>query len=68
VSRGNVHAHDDMPFVLAGHGAGFRMGRYVRWGGKRHNDLLVSIVNGFGGAVSTFGDPAFCAGPLANLT
>jgi hypothetical protein len=68
VSRGNVHAHDDMPFVLAGGGAGFRMGRSVRWQGRKHNDLLVSIVNGFGGNVTSYGDPAFCDGALPNLT
>ncbi|MEW5741833.1 MAG: DUF1552 domain-containing protein [Myxococcota bacterium] len=68
VSRGNVHAHDDMPFVLAGGGAGFRMGRYVRWQSQFHNDLLVSIVNGMGGNVTTFGDPSFCRGALGNLT
>jgi hypothetical protein len=68
VSRGNVHAHDDMPFVLAGHGAGFRMGRYVRWDHAPHNDLLVSIIRGFGGTATTYGDAATCRGPLANLT
>ncbi|GMU59857.1 MAG: hypothetical protein AMXMBFR34_16200 [Myxococcaceae bacterium] len=68
VSRGNVHAHDDMPFVLAGGGAGFRMGRYVRWQSQYHNDLLLSIVKGLGSDVTTYGDPAFCRGPLSNLT
>lgn len=68
VSRGNVHAHDNMPFVLAGGGAGFRMGRYVTWQGAFHNDLLVSIVKGFGGSATTFGNPSFCTGPLSNLT
>ncbi|MCG5052120.1 MAG: DUF1552 domain-containing protein [Myxococcales bacterium] len=68
VSRGNTHAHDDMPFVLAGGGAGFKMGRYVRWDGAPHNDLLVSILNGFGSEVSTFGAAEHCRGPLANLT
>jgi hypothetical protein len=68
VSRGNVHAHDDMPFLLAGGGAGFRMGRYVKWNGAFHNDLLVSILNGFGGTFTQFGDPEFCAGPLPSLT
>ena len=67
VSRGNTHAHDNMPFVLAGGGAGFRMGRYAKWQGAFHNDLLVSIINGFGGNVTTFGNPSFCAGPLPNL-
>lgn len=68
VSRGNVHAHDDMPFVLAGGGAGFRMGRYVRWSAQYHNDLLVSILRGFGGSHTTYGSPMFCRGPLSNLT
>ncbi|MFT3707212.1 MAG: DUF1552 domain-containing protein [Archangium sp.] len=68
VSRGNVHAHDDMPFLLAGGGAGFRNGRYVRWNHNFHNDLLVSMINGMGGNVTTYGDPAFCTGPLSNLT
>ena len=68
VSRGNVHAHDDMPFMLAGGGAGFRMGRFVKWFGAYHNDLLVSILNGFGGSFTTYGAPAFCRGPLSNLT
>lgn len=67
VSRGNVHAHDDMPFVLAGHGAGFRMGRFVKWSHRFHNDLLVSIINGFGGSLSTYGEPTTCTGPLSNL-
>jgi hypothetical protein len=68
VSRGNVHAHDDMPFLLAGGGAGFRMGRSVKWTSQFHNDLLVSILNGFGGSFTTYGAPAFCRGPLSNLT
>lgn len=68
VSRGNVHAHDNMPFLLAGHGAGFRMGRYVKWASKNHNDLLVSILNGFGGSYTTYGEASFCSGPLSNLT
>ncbi len=67
VSRGNVHAHDDMPFMLAGGGAGFRMGRFVKWTHAFHNDLLVSIVNGFGGNVSTYGEASFCRGALSNL-
>ena len=68
VSRGNVHAHDDMPFMLAGGGAGFRMGRFVKWDKAYHNDLLVSILNGFGGTFTTYGEPTFCRGPLTNLT
>jgi hypothetical protein len=67
VSRGNTHSHDNMPFVLAGGGAKFRMGRYATWQAAFHNDMLVSILNAFGSPVQTFGDPAFCRGPLSNL-
>ncbi len=67
VSRGNVHAHDNMPFVLAGGGAGFRMGRYAQWANLNHNNLLVSIINGFGGQLTTYGTPEFCTGELTNL-
>lgn len=68
VSRGNVHAHDDMPFILAGGGAGFRMGRFVKWSRVNHNNLLVSIVNGMGGNVTTYGEASFCSGALTNMT
>jgi len=67
VSMGNTHSHDNMPFLLAGGGAGFRMGRYVRYSGASHNDLLVSILQGFGGTHARFGDAAFSTGPLPNL-
>jgi len=68
VSQGNTHSHDNMPFVVAGHATGWRMGRYVRFGGLNHNNLLVSMLQGFGGTANTFGDPAFCTGPLSGLT
>ncbi|MBL9038840.1 MAG: DUF1552 domain-containing protein [Archangium sp.] len=67
VSRGNVHAHDDMPFLLAGHAAGWRMGRYLRYNGQSHNNLLVSMLQGFGGSDTTFGDANFCTGALTGL-
>jgi hypothetical protein len=69
VSRGNVHSHDDMPFMMAGGAAGFRMGRYVRYATPQyHNDLLTSILRGFGGTQTTIGDPAYNRGNMANLT
>jgi hypothetical protein len=67
VSRGNVHAHDDMPFVLAGGGAGFRMGRVLQYSSRPHNDLLLAILQAFGSTASSFGDPTACIGPLPNL-
>ena len=69
LSRGNVHSHDHMPFVLAGGAGGaLRTGRFLSYGKSvSHNNLLVSCMNLMGVPATTFGDPAFCTGPLANL-
>lgn len=66
---GGDHQRVNVPFVLAGGGAGFRMGRYVRYpkGTYANNDLLVSILRAFGQNVSTFGLGAVCKGPLPGL-
>lgn len=67
VSRGNVHSHDDMPHLIAGGAGGWQMGRFVRFAGQQHNNLLVSILNAFGGQHTSWGDPAFCTGALRGL-
>lgn len=69
LSQGNTHSHSNMPFVLAGSAGGyFRTGRYVRFESASHNDLLLSLLRAFDIDDETFGDPAFCTGPLAALT
>ena len=68
LARGNAHSHDKMPYVLAGGAGGaLRGGRFLSYKGTPHNNLLVSCLNLMGVAGTTFGDPAFCTGPLANL-
>jgi hypothetical protein len=56
VSDGNLHSHDDMPFVLAG-GAGGRLraGRAVDLGGAPHGDLLVTLARAMGDGAARFG-------------
>ena len=54
--------------LLPGGGGGLRGGRWLRYSGQSHNDLLVSICNLFGDMRTSFGDPKYCAGPLTNLT
>lgn len=68
LGQGNTHSHSNVPVVLAGHGAGFRMGRFVKAGGASWNDLLLSIFKAHGGNGDTFGAAAFCNGPLAGLS
>ena len=61
------HGKTNMPFLLAGGGGGLRTGRWLKYDGRPHNDLLVSILNLFGDPRQTFGDPKYCTGPLTNL-
>ena len=60
ISDGNTHSHDDMPFVLAGHGGGaVRTGRLFDYAGagRHHSDLLGSIAHAMGDpSITTFGE------------
>lgn len=62
-----THAKTNMPFMLAGGGGGLSGGRWLKYNSLPHNNLLVSILNLFGDARQTFGDPKYCTGPLPNL-
>ncbi len=57
------------PFLVAGGGSGyFKMGRMIDFPGDvPHNNLLVSLLNARGVKATTFGDPAYCTGPLKEL-
>jgi hypothetical protein len=69
VSEGNIHSHNDMPFLVAGHATKWKLGRVVQLEpGRPHNDLLLSMLQGFGGTHTSFGDPALVTGPLTGLT
>ncbi|MFT5430794.1 MAG: hypothetical protein ACI9OJ_001472, partial [Myxococcota bacterium] len=68
LGQGNVHSHIDVPFMLAGgRNLGLKTGRYVQYKNKSHNDLLIAMMNAFGVAGDTFGDPDFCTGALPGL-
>jgi len=45
----------------------FRTGRYLKFNGLPHNNLLVSLQNAFNIQSGTFGDPKYCTGPLTGL-
>ena len=68
VSEPNIHSHANMPFLVAGHATGWKMGRVLTTTTRPHNDLLLAMLQGFGGTQTTFGDPAFLTGPLTGLT
>jgi len=52
--------------MLAGNGGGLRTGRYLKYPGVSHNNLLVSILNLFGDTRTTFGNAKYCDGPLTS--
>jgi hypothetical protein len=68
LSKGNIHSHGPMCYVLAGGAGGaLQTGRYLHVDGGMHNNLLVSCMNMMGVQGNTFGDPSACTGPLTQL-
>jgi hypothetical protein len=65
LGKGNSHTLDNIPFVLAGKGLDFKMGRSLKFPKVPHNRLLLALAHGFGHRLEKFGNPDFCgAGPL----
>jgi hypothetical protein len=63
-----THEKKGMPLMLAGGGGGLKGGRMLDFGGKPHNNALVSILNLFGDTRTTYGHAEFCTGALTGLT
>jgi hypothetical protein len=65
LGKGNSHTLNDIPFVLAGGGLDFKMGRSLKLKGAAHNRLLLALAHGFGHRLETFGNPDLSkGGPL----
>lgn len=62
LGKGNSHTLNDIPFVLIGGGAGFGMGRSLRFEHLPHNRLWISLANGLGHKLETFGNPELSRG------
>ena len=63
-----LHRTESVPFVLAGGAAaGLKTGRYLRFDGRSHQDLLVSIARAMGIDIDRFGNSATCEGPLQEV-
>ncbi len=67
LSKGNVHSHQPLPVVIAGSlGGAFKSGRLLSFSPQKpHNNLLVTLANLMGTNITTFGNPAYCTGPLS---
>jgi hypothetical protein len=65
---GNVHSHNDMRYLIAGScGGKIPTGRHLQFSGDSHNNLLLSMCQAMGLNKTTFGNPAYCTGPLTGL-
>lgn len=59
------HYLRDIPFILAGQGAGrFQTGRIVDAKGRSNNDLLISVQQASGMDSDVFGLESLCKGPI----
>ena len=68
LGKGNSHTLNNIPFVLAGNGFGFRMGRSMNCENTAHNRFLLSLAHAVGHPLKTFGNPAFCQGGPLDLS
>jgi hypothetical protein len=57
-----------MWFLMGNAGGYFKNGQVLNCAGRSTNDVHASLCNAFGIADRTFGNPAYCAGPLPGLT
>jgi hypothetical protein len=65
LGKGNNHTLENIPFVLAGGGFGFEMGRSLKFEKVPHNRLHLALAHGVGHRITTFGKASLCeAGPL----
>jgi hypothetical protein len=68
LGKGNNHTLDHIPFVLAGNGFGFQMGRAISCENSSHNRLLLSLAHAVGHPIESFGTPKLCQGGPLHLS
>ena len=68
LGKGQPHYCTKIPIVLAGSCGGyFATGQHVQYDGMSHNNLLLNFLEAMGVQDATFGDPAYCDGPLPEV-
>jgi hypothetical protein len=68
-SDSNGHNANKLMWMLMGNAGGMlKSGQVLDCAGRSTNDVHASLCNAFGIADRTFGNPAYCAGPLPGLT
>jgi hypothetical protein len=67
LGKGNSHTLDNIPCVVVGGGAGFRMGRSLKFDKTPHNRLWLTVAKAMGHEIETFGKAELCAGGVLDL-
>lgn len=68
LGKGNSHTLNDIPYVMVGGGAGFKMGRSLKFDKAAHNRLWMTVAHSMGHtSLKTFGKAELCEGGLLNL-
>ena len=69
LGKGNSHTLNDIPYVMVGGGAGFKMGRSLKFDKAAHNRLWMSVAHGMGHTgLKTFGKVELCEGGALALS
>ena len=67
LGKGNSHTLDNIPCVMIGGGAGFKMGRNVKLDKVAHNRLWMTVAAAMGHELPTFGKAELCEGGVLTL-
>jgi hypothetical protein len=63
LGKGNSHSLDNIPYVMVGGGAGFKMGRTLKFKDTPHNRMWMAVAHGMGHTgLKTFGKTELCEG------
>jgi len=69
LGKGNNHTLDNIPYVMVGGGAGFKMGRSLKFAEVAHNRLWMTVAHAMGHTgLKTFGKADLCEGGALNLS
>jgi len=68
LGKGNSHTLDNIPCVIVGGGAGFKMGRSLKFDQLPHNRLWLSLAQAMGHQIDRFGKAELCEGGALTLS
>lgn len=67
LGKGNSHTLQNIPMLMVGSAAGFKMGRYLKLDNVAHNRLWLSLTSAFGHELESFGEKKLCKGGKLDL-